>query len=163
MKVTLKAEITKISTEKDQLDEKLKDKNDEIARLNNTIQRLFARPMDSIEKREEMELQKQFKINELEEIIATLEKDKLNLQEELYKANETNLSLKFEKETYDLQYARLQKRIKDLDQYKESTSGLSAKLAQQEQEDLEEIEEQVGKSESLKKRKDTNKFRKRPM
>jgi vacuolar-type H+-ATPase subunit I/STV1 len=163
MKVTLKAEITKISTEKDQLDEKLKDKNDEIARLNNTIQRLFARPMDSIEKREEMELQKQFKINELEEIIATLEKDKLNLQEELYKANETNLSLKFEKETYDLQYARLQKRIKDLDQYKESTSGLSAKLAQQEQEDLEEIDEQVGKSESLKKRKDTNKFRKRPM
>ena len=37
MKVTLKAEITKISTEKDQMDEKLKDKNDEIARLNNTI------------------------------------------------------------------------------------------------------------------------------
>ena len=65
MKVTLKAEITKISTEKDQLDEKLKDKNDEIARLNNTIQRLFARPMDSIEKREEQELQKQFKINDL--------------------------------------------------------------------------------------------------
>lgn len=53
MKVTLRAEITKISTEKDQMDEKLKDKNDEIARLNNTIQRLFARPMDNIEKREE--------------------------------------------------------------------------------------------------------------
>lgn len=163
MKVTLKAEITKISTEKDQMEEKLRDRNDEIARLNNTIQRLFARPMDNIEKREEMELQKQFKINELEDIITNLEKEKADLQEELYKANETNLSLKFEKETYDLQYARLQKRIKDLDQYKESTSGLSAKLAQQEQEDLAEIDEQVGKSESLKKRKETNKFRKRPM
>lgn len=107
MKVTLKAEITKISTEKDQMEEKLRDRNDEIARLNNTIQRLFARPMDNIEKREEMELQKQFKINELEDIITNLEKEKADLQEELYKANETNLSLKFEKETYDLQYARL--------------------------------------------------------
>lgn len=58
--------------------------------------------MDSIEKREELELQKQFKINELEEIIGNMEKEKTNLQEELYKANETNLSLKFEKETYDL-------------------------------------------------------------
>lgn len=60
-------------------------------------------------------MQKQFKINDLQETIATLERDKLNLEEELYKANEINLSLKFEKETYDLQYARLQKRIKDLD------------------------------------------------
>ena len=102
MKVTLKAEISRIQQEKDAQEEKLRDKNDEIARPNNTIQRLFARPMDSIEKREEMELQKQFKINELEEIIGTLEKDKLNLQEDLHRANEINLSLKFEKETYDL-------------------------------------------------------------
>ena len=93
MKVTLKAEITKISTEKDQMEEKLRDRNDEIARLNNTIQRLFARPMDNIEKREEMELQKQFKINELEDIITNLEKEKADLQEELYKANETNYIL----------------------------------------------------------------------
>ena len=97
--------------------------------------------MDSIEKREEMELQKQFKINELEEIINNLEKDKLNLQEDLHRANETNLSLKFEKETYDLQYARLQKRIKDLDQYKDSTANLSAKLAEQEREEMQEIDE----------------------
>ena len=37
MKVTLKAEITKISAEKDQLDDKLKDKNDEI-QLKNEIE-----------------------------------------------------------------------------------------------------------------------------
>lgn len=37
MKVTLKAEISRISHEKDQLEEKLRDKNDEIARLNNTV------------------------------------------------------------------------------------------------------------------------------
>jgi len=35
-------------------------------------------------------------------MINILEKDKLDIQEELFKANETNLSLKFEKETYDL-------------------------------------------------------------
>ncbi len=33
MKVTLKAEITKITKEKDQLEEKLKNKNDEIDKL----------------------------------------------------------------------------------------------------------------------------------
>ena len=107
MNVTLKAEITKITAEKDQLDEKYKDKLDEINKLQNTIQRLFARPMDQVEKREEFELQKQLKINDLEEEVKALEKDKVNLQEELFKAHETNLSLKFEKETYDLQYARL--------------------------------------------------------
>lgn len=63
--------------------------------------------MDNIEKREELELQKQFKINELEDMVNVLEKEKENLQDELFKSHETNLSLKFEKETYDLQYARL--------------------------------------------------------
>lgn len=36
-------------------------------------------------------------------------------------------------------------------------------MAQQEREDLQEIDEQVGKSESLKKRKESNKFRKKPI
>ena len=120
--------------------------------------------MDQVEKREEFELQKQLKINDLEEEVKLLEKDKVNLQEELFKAHETNLSLKFEKETYDLQYARLQKRIKDLDQYKEKTSKLSAQLVSKEQEDYDDIDEQVGKgSTSVKKVRDTNKFRKKPV
>jgi len=33
MKVTLKAEITRITAEKDALDEKMRDKNDEISKL----------------------------------------------------------------------------------------------------------------------------------
>lgn len=119
--------------------------------------------MDSIEKREELELQKQLKINELKEAVAKLEKEKHEMQEEMFKSHETNLSLKFEKETYDLQYARLQKRIKDLDQYKESTAGLSTKLKQQEEDDYAEIDEQVGKREKEKTRKETNKFRKKPI
>lgn len=107
MQVTLKAEISKLTVEKDQLDEKYKDKIDENQKLQNQIQRLFARPMDNIEKREELELQKQLKINDLDDEVQVLTKEKEDLQEELFKAHETNLSLKFEKETYDLQYARL--------------------------------------------------------
>ena len=37
------------------------------------------------------------------------------LQEQHFKEQERNLDLKFEKETFDLQYARLQKRITDLE------------------------------------------------
>ena len=38
------------------------------------------------------------------------------------------MDLKFEKETFDLQYARLQKRITDLEQYKMQSSAISANL-----------------------------------
>ena len=50
------------------------------------------------------------------------------LQEQLFQAEEKNLDLKFEKETFDLQYARLQKRITDLEQYKLQSSQISANL-----------------------------------
>lgn len=40
--------------------------------------------MDSIEKREESELQKQLKINELEEMVGHFEKEKERLQDELF-------------------------------------------------------------------------------
>jgi len=97
-------------------------------------------------------------------MVSALEKEKDGLQDELFKAHETNLSLKFEKETYDLQYARLQKRIKDLEQYKDKTSNISSKLLQEEQEDLDEIDEQTGKvAASQKKKKESVKFRKKPI
>jgi len=40
------------------------------------------------------------------------------MQERLFRTEERLLDLKFEKETFDLQYARLQKRITDLENYK---------------------------------------------
>lgn len=45
------------------------------------------------------------------------------------------LDLKFEKETYDLQYARLQKRIQELEQYKLASSKLSAGIQAQREEE----------------------------
>lgn len=71
------------------------------------------------------------RIGDLECSLARAEADKADHQEQLFKAQEQLLDLKFEKETFDLQYARLQKRIQDLDQYKRSTANLSAAFKQQ--------------------------------
>lgn len=49
------------------------------------------------------------------------------------------LDLKFEKENFDLQYARLQKRITDLEQYKLQSAQLSAIIKNQQASELDEI------------------------
>ena len=67
--------------------------------------------MDALEKREELELFKETRMGELEEELARSEKAKADVQDQLFKAEEKLLDLKFEKETYDLQYARLQRRV----------------------------------------------------
>jgi len=101
-------------------------------------------------------------MNDLDDEVQILTKEKEDLQEELFKAHETNLSLKFEKETYDLQYARLQKRIQELDQYKEKTSNMSAILRKQEEDEMADINEATGKTLTAnKKKKDSNVFRQR--
>lgn len=72
------------------------------------------------------------------------------------------LELKFEKEGVDLKFARLQKRIIDLEQYKMDSSSLSAELKNQREEELKRIEEESGKlsKEHLTKNtKDTVKIR----
>lgn len=63
------------------------------------------------------------------------------LQENLFKAEEKNLDLKFEKETFDLQYARLQKRITDLEQYKLQSAQISANMKNKREEELAAIKE----------------------
>ena len=65
----------------------------------------------------------------------------VTLQEQLFKSEEKNLDLKFEKETFDLQYARLQKRITDLEQYKLQSSAISANLQNARAEELATIKE----------------------
>ena len=87
--------------------------------------------MDPIEKREESELWREKKIIELEKEILIREAKEVELQEQLLKAEEKVLDLKFEKETFDLQFARLQKRITDLEQYKQASSRFSSVLKNQ--------------------------------
>jgi hypothetical protein len=63
--------------------------------------------MDNIEKREEGEFWREKKIIDLEKEIQAGEQREHEIQENLFKAEERLLDLKFEKETFDLQYARL--------------------------------------------------------
>lgn len=63
--------------------------------------------MDGIEKREEAELWRARKIEELERELQQREAAEAELHEQLFKADERLLDLKFQKETFDLQYARL--------------------------------------------------------
>lgn len=59
----------------------------------------------------------------------------------MFKCEEKILDLKFQKETFDLQYARLQKRITDLEQYKLASSKYSSVLKHKEDEEVRNIEE----------------------
>lgn len=65
------------------------------------------------------------------------------LQEKLFKAEERLLDLKFEKETFDLQYARLQKRITDLEQYKLQSNQISAVMRNQCDAEIAKIKDQT--------------------
>ena len=56
MEVTMKAEISRLQTEKEQLEETVKENQDDISRLQNQISAIIGKPMDALEKREEMEL-----------------------------------------------------------------------------------------------------------
>ena len=63
------------------------------------------------------------------------------MQEQLFKAEEKLLDLRYQKETFDLQFARLQKRITDLEQYKLASAQFSAVRRHKEDEVLREIED----------------------
>lgn len=84
--------------------------------------------MDGVEKREEGELFKDQKIQMLEQELGDKEKEFATLEKHLFEAQEKNLDLRFEKETFDLQFARLQKRIQDLEHFKMASAQFSAQL-----------------------------------
>lgn len=107
IEVNFKAEISRLSSEKDHLNDKLLEQTDEKLNLKNQINRLLAQPLDAIQKREELELTRQLRIDELEQYNKDLEQENADVNQQLFKAEEKLLDLKFEKETYDLQYARL--------------------------------------------------------
>ena len=75
------------------------------------------------------------------------------------------LDLKFEKETFDLQYARLQKRVTDLETYKMQSSKLSAEMKERQEEEVARIRETASKMAGevvSKKANGSNTLRKKP-
>jgi len=109
-----------------------------------------------VEKREELGLFRQLRIEELEKQLEESEATRAETQDQLFVAQESVLDLKFEKETYDLQYARLQKRIQVLEQYKMSSNQLSAAIDNDAKKDLQEIREVAGATASSRKAANDN-------
>lgn len=68
--------------------------------------------------REATEENRQKQIDVMEQTLNERDREMVDLRDRVFKAEEKVLDLKFEKETFDLQYARLQKRITDLENYK---------------------------------------------
>jgi len=113
--------------DKEKVEDKLKLSKSQLRQKQDEIDRLVAyRPTDDIGARETQEYTKQKQIEMLQDQLTAYEKESREMQEKMFKTEERCLDLKFEKENFDLQYARLQKRITDLENYKQNASALSA-------------------------------------
>jgi len=141
----LRSELGRVTAEKEHLEDRLKNATEKLKNKTHELQMVIGFPMDTVGKREEQEESRAKRIEELEVDLAESEERANTLQEQLFKADEKLLDLKFEKETFDLQYARLQKRITDLEQYKLQSNQLSAVLKNQREEELATIREQSAK------------------
>ena len=163
MQVGLKAELGRVIAEKDAIEDRLKNTIEKLHNKTHEVQMLIGQPMDEIGKRETLEESRQKKIEELESDLADQESRAAILQEQLFKAEEKNLDLKFESETFDLQYARLQKRITDLEQFKLQSASISANQKTAREEELAAIKEQTSKitGEQISNQGDTVKLRNR--
>lgn len=88
--------------------EKLTERNrnlgDDVRRLEQQIGRLLGKAdhMDPIERREEGELWRQKKIEDLEAELNAHQERENDLEEQLFKVERVLLDLKFQKETFDL-------------------------------------------------------------
>ena len=92
---------------------------------------LMGKPMDAVTRREEREEARQRAIDIMDQDICKLEAANQELQNKLFTAEERLLDLKFEKETFDLQYARMQKRISELEKYKMKAAAMSDDVRKQ--------------------------------
>lgn len=99
--------MSKLTQEKDIAEEKLRKEKELNIQYQEQINKLIGKPMDKLEQREEGEMWKQNRIDQLEEEINGRNEREQELQDQLFDAEKGLLELKFEKETYDLQYARL--------------------------------------------------------
>jgi len=111
-----------MNQEKELLEEKLKTSQDRLRNKTLQVEQMYGRPMDDLVRREERIHSSAREAEELNEELRQSNQDKKELREALFSMEGRVLDLKFEKENFDLQYARLQKRITDLEQYKLKSS-----------------------------------------
>ena len=123
------------------MENKLKVANDKVRNKTNEFNTLVGKPMDELIRREEREEGRYKAIEILSTENEQLEKSNSEIRDALFKSEERALDLKFEKETFDLQYARLQKRISDLEHYKLQSSQLSAVMKNKYDREIAEIQD----------------------
>jgi len=81
------------------------------------IEKMLKKNMDGVEKKHELEFIKDTKIAEQQKKITDLSAEVQKLEEKIFGLEQTKLELQFEKENFDLERSRLERRIKDLEQF----------------------------------------------
>lgn len=145
IQVEMRAELQKLTSEKELAEKKVKAFAEKLRNKTAEFDRLVGKPMDELIRREEREEGRHREIENLQSDVAELEDQNRQLRERLFGVEERNLDLKFEKETFDLSYARLQKRISDLEHYKLQSSQLSAAMKQKYETEIAEIQNDTAK------------------
>lgn len=102
VQVDLKAELSKVTQEKEILEAKLKSSTEKVRAKTIEINQLVGKPMDQLARREEREEFRQKQIDELQRDNSDLNEREQQTMDRLFKAEERLLDLKFEKETFDL-------------------------------------------------------------
>ena len=167
IKVEMRSELQKLTAEKELAEKKCRAFAEKLRSKTTEFDRLVGKPMDELVRREEREEARATAISQLENDCESLDASNRELRERLFSVEEKNLDLKFEKETFDLSYARLQKRISDLEHYKLQSSQLSAAMKNKYETEIAEIQNDTAKlrgdalasqpGETVKLRKKTNK------
>ena len=115
--IELKPLIEKYKIDCEKLKSDIKFLKLENLRLQSQIEKLLRKPMDGVEKQHELDNIKDTKISEQDKKIQELLKQIKQLEEKGFKLEQQKLELLFEKENFDLERARMERRIKDLEGY----------------------------------------------
>lgn len=144
IQVDLKTEMSRVVLEKEEMEEKYRAVRDQLNSKKAELLRLVGDGSDDAVARGRKPKAEDIyakRIEELERELDARDEKQKRLQDDLFTQQEKVLDLKFEKETFDLQYARLQKRITDLEQYKLQSSQLSAVIKSKYEQELEVIKD----------------------
>ncbi|CAG9327185.1 unnamed protein product [Blepharisma stoltei] len=130
IQVTIQSECKKLQHDNHILHEENKHFKVENMSLQSQLEKLRAGKIKSVEGlREDEVYELNMKVKRLEEVLEEISKKELEEAEKLLEVEAENLDMKFEKETLSLQLARLQRRIKELEQFKNAVikEGLKVK------------------------------------
>lgn len=116
--VTLMADLRTLQEEKRVLAEENKRVKVEILQIRSQLEKAKKQRMQAADIREDEMYDRDMMITRLSERVKELERAESEASQVCLQAERTNMELKFEKETFSLQLARLQRRVRDLEQFK---------------------------------------------